>query len=133
MLGEMGAKEAVPHLLGLLKSHKAPERSKVIQALGKIGSIDALFPVMEHLKEKEPYLRAHAVGALRRIRAKLLESGQNFTPKQPLHFSLLFIHPADHPKAFKEFYGQVKRKPNKSPNFWKLLAKQLTAIERKLK
>ncbi|MBI5225266.1 HEAT repeat domain-containing protein [Candidatus Micrarchaeota archaeon] len=132
-LGELRSHKAVPHLIEILKSDKSIERFKVLEALGKIGSIKALFPMIDQLTDGKAYVRSYAVRALGQIRAKLLEQTENPAPKQPIAFALFHINPAHYPKAFLKFYEEVKSKPNKPLDYWKLTAKQLTAVEGKLK
>ncbi len=104
-------------------------------SIGKIGKkryISAIPQIVKHLEGKHPELKNIAAWALGNIRTKLLRTGRKITQKQPEHFALMLINPNEHPKSFLKLFKEVKVK-NRPTAHWELEAKELTAMERRLK
>ena len=71
LLGKRKAKEAVPQLIQILEMTSNPElKERVIKALGEIGDISALSPLIEALKDKRWEIKNAVIEALGRIRDK---------------------------------------------------------------
>ena len=66
-LGEIGSKEAVPHLIKALKDKKWYVRKAAAEALGKIGSKEAVPHLAKALKDEDRDVRRAAVQALKEI------------------------------------------------------------------
>lgn len=69
MLGEMGAKSAVPVLLALLDDPEAIARRDVLQALGRLGDARAADAVARDLYSDSAEVRAAATRALAQLKA----------------------------------------------------------------
>lgn len=132
-LGRLGAKEAVFQLNKRLKDRDLAVKNFTSEALGKIGDYRSIMPLFRTMNHEDELVKDMAINALGKIRAKLLEKGINFTPKQPIHFTLEHIDPAQHPKSFQKFLKEIRKGKNKTRGYWKLTAKQLMAMEGRLK
>jgi len=76
--GELGAEEAVPHLLKLIKDEDYQIQEAVIKALGEIGSEQAKQALDKLVKNPQPRIRQAAKSALKRIH--LCEEPLSFQP-----------------------------------------------------
>ncbi|MGV3624427.1 MAG: HEAT repeat domain-containing protein [Archangium sp.] len=69
LLGEMGAKSAVPMLLSLLDDPEAPARREVLLALGRLGDAKAVDPIARDLYSDSAEVRSAACRALAALKA----------------------------------------------------------------
>jgi HEAT repeat protein len=67
LVGRWGDPAAVPAIRRLLPHLEARERLVAVDALGRIGTADALDGVLEHVEDPSPDVRRFVVSALRRI------------------------------------------------------------------
>ncbi len=67
-LGQLRVQRAVPLLIGLI--HDPNHDTVAIQALGKIGDLTAIKPLLPILENKDPYRREASAGALGQLKAR---------------------------------------------------------------
>ena len=132
-LGEIGSEKAVPNLIDILDDRDTDVRLHAALSLGKIGSHEAIPKLIDRKKVEFPLFRHFLDQALARIRKKLIKNKVIFTVNDPTHFAFMHINPAEFPRAFTTFLGLVKKGKNRDDAYWKLTAKQLTALEDRLK
>ncbi len=132
-LGYIADPLTVPELIKCLNDRVWDVRGETIISLGKIGSIDAIRPLIIGLSDKVSKNRSYAEESLTKIRFRLLKGKTKFSTKQPEHFALERIHPGFFPNSYLKFIEVVKKNPRKSPEYFKLEAMQLKAVEGRLK
>ncbi|MBI5225263.1 hypothetical protein HY989_05320 [Candidatus Micrarchaeota archaeon] len=142
--------EAIPHLVAMLGDQKCSDELE--DALLKFDFHKTIPPIFEALNSyRENYdtlaflgtsgprfltknrLIYGALDFLGKYRPRILKNYGRFSQNQPEYVALLHINPFTHPKSFIKLYGEAQKKPRKSPEYWKLEAKQLMAMERRLK
>ncbi len=132
-LGEIGSNLAIPHLIGALDDRETDVRFQAVLSLGKIGAHEAIPGLIARKKVESALFRHHLDHALSKIRKKLIANKAVFTVNEPIHFAFMHISPVEFPRAFNTFLGLVKKGKNKTDAHWDLTAKQLTALEDRLK
>ncbi len=106
---------------------------RAILLLGEIGSEKAVPHLIAKLTYNDPVVRENAVHALGNIKKKLLEKGERIGPNHPELYALNHISPNEHPKSFNQLLKLLKKGKNKYEKNWELEAKELMALERRLK
>jgi HEAT repeat protein len=81
--GELGAEEAVPHILKLIKDEDCQVQEAAIEALGKIGGEQAKQALNKLAKNPQPRIRQVAKSALEEIR--FCEDPLSFRPRSDHH------------------------------------------------
>ncbi|MBI5225256.1 hypothetical protein HY989_05285 [Candidatus Micrarchaeota archaeon] len=106
---------------------------KAIHILGEIGTKEALMALVDLAKIRHPYISRKIKNAGQNAWIKFQEKRNPQDPPSTIEFSFRHIDPFEYPKSFAKFHEEVKRKPNKPEEYWNLTAKQLMAMEGRLK
>jgi len=69
-LKDLGAKEAIPDIVPLLKDQDENIRGRVVEALSKLGAKEAIPDIVPLLKDSDEVVRCSAVDALKELGAK---------------------------------------------------------------
>lgn len=104
-----------------------------IHTLGEIGTKEALMALIDLTKITHPYVSNKIKKAGQNALMKLNENRNQKDPLSPIELAIRHIDPFEHPKSFMKFHEQLKKGKNKSESHLKLTAKQLMAMETRLK
>ncbi len=124
---------SISHFVELLKDKESYVKMIAADVLGEIGTHKVVPHLAETLKADNGITRNAAAMALVKIRSKLIKSGEKFSPSKPAQFTLMHIDPKEFPKAFDRLLKQLKKRKNMPESHWILEAKELMAVEGRLK
>ncbi|MBI5225261.1 HEAT repeat domain-containing protein [Candidatus Micrarchaeota archaeon] len=128
-LGTIKSDKAVPHSVKLLEDKNHFYDLDVVLALGKIGSEKAVVPLM-NWRGLDRFVAREAISM---IRDSVLKRKLRIDSNNPELLALYHLNPLYYPKAFEKFLMQARKGKNKSEKHWELTAKELMAMEGRLK
>ncbi len=133
-LAKISDEKSIPELLDLFALNQFGTSESAADILKKIGPLSVI-PLIKFIEAQhwDWSKRREATELLERIRKNSLESGNNFSQGKPEQFALAHINPAINPKAYMRLYEEILKRKKKTDKQWELTAKQLMALEGKLK
>ncbi|MBI5225264.1 HEAT repeat domain-containing protein [Candidatus Micrarchaeota archaeon] len=129
-LGKASPKIAIPHLIKSLRDGFFTSM-EAAHSLDKIG-LPSIMPLIEDLKNAPEHVKYDNFKIIDSILDKA-RKGKKFKSNHPIFVALNHINPREYPNSFLKFYGEFIKNRKKSKDYWKLTAKQLTALEGRLK